>query len=153
MSLSSYSVLGAYNFLMSEDFFGPKIQLSAGYGTFSSSTDQSTPLAFTNTNYGGLQFGMAGSFPVMDETPIDMGAQLNLFLSPSMSESTSSGNVSKNTITQFGFFGVYHLQSKFKIRAELNFDFYATDFGGASARTTNTTQKRTSLLGGIEYLF
>jgi hypothetical protein len=153
MALSSYSVLGAYNFLMSPDFFGPKIQLSAGYGTFSSHTDQSSPtVAFTNMDYGGLQFGIAGQFPLTTEMPLDLGAQLNLFLSPKMSESNTSVAANKNSITQFGFFGIYHLRSRFKIRAELNFEYYTSDFG-AGARSSNNTQKRSSLLGGIEYLF
>lgn len=156
MSLSSYSVLGAYNFLMSEDFFGPKIQLSAGYATYDSHSDQSTPIAFTNMNYGGLVFGLLGQFPLGNELPMDLGAQFNMFMSPSMSESTSSGDSSKSSINQFGFFGIYHLKSKFKIRGEINFEYYSSDFSGAGAGThtsTNTTQKMTSLMGGIEYLF
>jgi hypothetical protein len=156
MSLSFYSVLGAYNFLMSEDFFGPKIQLSAGYSTYNSQSDQSTPLAFTNMTYGGLLFGLLGQFPLTSEIPVDLGVQFNLFMSPGMSESVSSGNSSKNTTNQFGFFGIYHLKSRFKIRGEINFDYYSSDFSGTGAGThtsTNTTQKLTSFLGGIEYLF
>ncbi len=156
MSLSSYGVLGAYNFLMSEDFFGPKIQLSAGYSTYMSNADQSTPLAFTNMNYGGFVVGFLGQFPLTKEIPMDLGAQFNLFISPGMSESVSSGDSSRNTINQFGFFGVYHLRSRFKIRGEINFEYYASDFSGPGAGThssSNTTQKLTSLMGGIEYLF
>lgn len=156
MSLSSYGVMGAYNFLMSEDFFGPKIQLSAGYATYNSHSDQSTPLAFTNMNYGGLAFGLLGQFPLTAEVPMDLGAQFNMFLSPGMSESTSSGDSSKSTINQFGFFGVYHLKSRFKIRGEINFEYYSSDFSGTGAGThtsTSTTQKLTSFMGGIEYLF
>lgn len=156
MSLSSYGVLGAYNFLMSEDFFGPKIQLSGGYATYNSHSDQSTPLAFTNMNYGGLVFGLLGQFPLTEQVPLDLGAQFNLFLSPSMSESVASGNSAQSSINQFGFFGVYHLKSRFKIRGEINFEYYSTDFSGAGAGThtsTNTTQRLTSFMGGIEYLF
>lgn len=156
MSLSSYGVQGAYNFLMSEDFFGPKIQLSAGYATYDSHSDQSTPLAYTNMTYGGLVFGILGQFPLTNEIPMDLGAQFNMFMSPSMSESTSSGDSSKSTINQFGFFGVYHLKSRFKIRGEMNFEYYSSDFSGAgsgSHTSTNTTQKMTSIMGGIEYLF
>ncbi|WP_413289585.1 hypothetical protein [Bdellovibrio sp. HCB337] len=156
MSLSSYGVSGAYNFLMSEDFFGPKLQLSAGYATYNSHSDQSTPLAFTNMNYGGLVFGVLGQFPLSQEIPMDLGAQFNLFLSPSMSESTASGDSSDSTINQFGFFGVYHLKSRFKIRGEINFEYYSTDFSGTGSGThtsSNTTQKITSFMGGIEYLF
>jgi hypothetical protein len=156
MSLSAYNVSGAYNFLMSEDFFGPKIQLSGGYSTFSSHSDQSTPLAFTNMSYGGLVVGVLGQFPLTDEVPMDLGAQFNLFVSPGMSESISSGDSSKSTINQFGFFGIYHLKSRFKIRGEINFEYYSSDFSGAGAGThtsTNTTQSLTSYMGGIEYLF
>jgi hypothetical protein len=156
MSLSSYGVMGGYNLLMSEDFFGPKIQLSAGYSSYSSSSDQGTPPVFTNMNYGGLVVGFLGQFPLTKEIPLDLGAQFNLFISPGLSESVSSGDSSKSTINQFGFFGVYHLKSRFKIRAELNFEYYSSDFSGAGAGThtsTNTTQKLTTLMGGIEYVF
>ena len=153
MSVSSYSVLGAYNFLMSEDFFGPKIQLSAGYSTYNSNTDRTTPLTFTNTNYSGFIVGFAGQFPLTTEVPMDLGAQFNMFLKPGMSESPGTADGSKSNINQFGFFGVYHLRSRFKIRGEINFEYYATDFEGASANSSNTTQKMTSLMGGIEYLF
>lgn len=156
MSLSSYGVSGAYNFLMSEDFFGPKLQLSAGYATYNSHSDQSTPLAFTNMNYGGLVFGLAGQFPLSNEIPMDLGAQINLFLTPALTESVSSGDSSKSTINQFGFFGVYHLKSRFKIRGEINFEYYSSDFAGAGSgahTSSNTTQKMTSFMGGIEYAF
>jgi len=156
MSLSSYGVMGAYNFMMSDSFFGPKIQLSAGYATYDSHSDQSTPLAFTNMNYGGLVFGLLGQFPLTNEIPMDLGAQFNMFMSPSMSESTSSGASSKSNINQFGFFGTYHVRSRFNIRGEINFEYYSTDFSGAGSggrTSTNTTQKMTSFMGGIEYLF
>jgi hypothetical protein len=156
MSLSSYSVMGAYNFLMSDDFFGPKIQLSGGYSIYDSHSDQSTPLAFTNMNYSGFVVGFLGQFPLTTDFPMDLGAQFNLFVSPGVRESVSSGDSSKNTINQFSFFGIYHLKSRFKIRGELNFEYYSSDFSGLGAGThtsTNTTQKLTSFMGGIEYLF
>jgi hypothetical protein len=156
MSLSSYSVQGAYNFLMSDDFFGPKIQLSAGYATFTSHSDQSSPISFTNMDYGGLSLGLAGQFPLSTEIPMDLGAQFNMFLSPRMSESVSSGASSKSSINQFGFFGIYHVRSRFKIRGEIDFEYYSSDFSGTGDRSpaaSNTTQKMTTLMGGIEYLF
>jgi hypothetical protein len=153
MSLSSYSVLGAYNFLMSDDFFGPKIQLSGGYASYESHSDRSSPVSFTNMTYGGLMVGLAGQFPLGAEVPMDLGAQFNMFLSPGVSESPATSTSSKSNINQFGFFGIYHLRSHFKIRGELNFEYYNTDFSGTSANSTNTTQKMTSLMGGIEYLF
>lgn len=159
MSLSSYGVLGAYNFLMSNDFFGPKLQLSAGYATFNSRADQSTPLTYTDMNYGGLIVGLSGQFPISTDVPIDLGARFNLFVDPNMSESISSGSSSRSTINEFSFFGIYHLRSRFKIRAEINFQYYSSDFSGngsgdrATDPASNSTQKMTSFLGGIEYLF
>src|SRR6185312_9067881 len=59
-----------YNFLMSDDFYGPKFQLSAGYTTFNTHLDSSTPVAYTSMNWGGLAIGLGGSFPVSDQTPL-----------------------------------------------------------------------------------
>lgn len=157
MSLSSYGVQGAYNFLLSDDFFGPKLQLSAGYANYISRADQSSPLAYTDMNYGGLLFGLSGQFPISNEVPLDLGARFNFFVNPTVSESVSSGDSSKSTINEFGFFGVYSLRPRFKIRAELNFQYYSTDFSGNGQRgsdpASNSTQKLTSYMGGIEYLF
>ncbi len=48
------------------------------------------------------------------------------------------------------------MKTRFKIRGELLFENYASDFSGAGSRsptTSGTSHKMTTLMGGVQYLF
>ena len=138
--------------LLTNDFFGPKIQLNAGSLTTKFSVDDSTPTAFTTMTYSGFYLGLAGEFPISEELPISLGGKLNFFVNPSLSESPSSGS-SSNTVNSFSFFMDYRMKPRFKIRGELMFENYSSDFSGAGARATSISHKMTTLMGGVQYLF
>lgn len=152
MSMSQYSVVGGYNLLLSNDFFGPKMQFSAGYEDTNFKVDDSNPTAFTSNKYGGLMLSLGGQFPMSEEIPIDFGGKFNLFLNPSMSESPSRGGSRDSKINSFSFFMDYRLKMKFKIHGELLFENFSTDYSGASDRSS-VSHKMTTLMGGVQYLF
>ncbi len=154
-SLSQYGVNAGYNILLTNDFFGPKLQLNAGYLSSTFSIDDSTPIAVTRAQYGGLVVGFAGQFPISEMVPIDLGAKFDFYLNPSLSENKSSGS-SSNRINSFGFFMDYKLREKFKIRGELLFDYFSSDFSGTGSRpdpATSSSYKMTTLMGGVQWLF
>lgn len=156
MSMSQYGVNGGYNFLLTDQFFGPKIQVLAGYTVTDFKVDDSTPTAFTSMKYGGLMIGITGQFPLSDDIPIDLGGRFDLYIKPSLSENTSSGGSSDNSINAFSFFMDYRMKTRFKIRGELLFENYSSDFSGTGARTdsaSSISHKMTTLMGGIQYLF
>lgn len=156
MALSQYSVNTGYNFLLTNDFFGPKIQLGAGYINTDFTIDDSTPTAFTKMKYGGLVLTLAGQFPLSDELPIDLGAKFDFYVNESLSENIRSGDSSSSTINSFSFFVDYRLRSRFKIRGEILLEQYSTDFDGAGDRTdpaNSASHKLTTVMGGIQYLF
>lgn len=156
MSMSQYGVNGGYNFLLTNDFFGPKIRLNAGFSLTDFKVDDSTPTAFTSMKYSGLLLGIEGQFPLSDELPIDLGGKFDLYVNPSLSESKSSGGSSSNTINAFSFFMDYRLKTRFKIRGELLFENYSSNFSGTGQRTdpaSSISHKMTTLMGGIQYLF
>jgi hypothetical protein len=155
MSVGQYGVNVGYNFLMSNDFFGPKFQLTAGYLNTNFNVDESTPLTFTSMRYGGLVLGVGAQFPVSDQIPLDIGAKFDFFATSSMTENISSGS-SSNTINMFSFYGDYRLRPKFKIRGELMFEYYASSFSGSGERTdpaSDASHKMITLFGGAEWLF
>lgn len=155
-SMSQYGVNFGYNFLLSNDFFGPKLQISAGYSNTTFAIDDSNPTAFTRMQYGGFLLGFSGQFPVSDIVPVDIGAKFDFYINPSLSENKSSGASSSNKINSFGFFVDYKLRPKFVIRGELLFDYYSSDFSGTGDRTdpaTSSSQKLTTLMGGVQWLF
>lgn len=147
-----------YNFLIADDFYGPKFQLSAGYTKFSTRVDSSTPVAYTSMNWGGLGIGLGGSFPVSDETPITLGAKLNYFLSSSLSESpVDSGDSSSPSITQFSVYGTYRYTTHMNFRADVIYDLYSSNFSGSGSRGADSANSAshtlTTLAGGVEFLF
>ncbi len=103
VAMGQYTVNFGYNFLLTSDYFGPKLQVGAGYMNTNFSTDDSTPTAFTTMRYGGLLLSLAGQFPISEEIPVDIGGKFDFFLHPSLSESKSSGGSSsnKNQFVQF----------------------------------------------------
>jgi hypothetical protein len=157
MAMSQYGVSTGYNFLLTNDYFGPKLQFTGGYQNTTFSVDQSTPTAFTKMQYGGLILGLAGQFPVSEEMPIDIGAKFDLYFKPSLSESGgTSGASSDNKINSFAFFVDYRMQKRFKIHGELLFEYYDSDFSGTGTRTpaaTSISHRMTTLFGGVDYSF
>lgn len=154
MGVGQYGVTLGYNFLMTNDFFGPKLQVSGGYLNTNFSVDSSNPTAFTTQRYGGLVFSVAGQVPLADETPIDIGGKLDFFYNPSVSENKTSGSSSSSAINAFSFFMDYKLKTRFKIRGELLIENYNSNFSGTGERTaSSTSHKMTTLLGGVQYLF
>ncbi|MNJ93532.1 hypothetical protein D3C87_112140 [compost metagenome] len=155
-SMSQYGIHFGYNFLLSNEFFGPKLQVNLGYSNTTFAIDDSNPTAFTRMQYGGMVLGFAGQFPISEEVPIDLGAKFDFYLDPGLSENKSSGASSDNKINSFGFFLDYRLRPKFKIRGELLFDYYSSDFSGTGDRTdpaTSASHKLTTFMGGVQWLF
>jgi hypothetical protein len=153
------SLVGGYNFLMSEDFFGPKIRLSSGYSMMSSFVDNSTPTAFTSMTYSGLMFGVSGSFPVQlasKRHPLYLGGKLDLFLNPALSETPVSSGSSNNQITSFAAFADYQFSERMIAKGVLSFDLFSSTFGGGGSRVptaSSASHSITTFAAGLEYMF
>lgn len=137
----------AYNFLVGDDFFGPKIQVAGGMSNFNSTVDASTPLAFNSMKYSGMFIGIGGSFPLQNESnaPISLGGQFKYFLFPAASESPgSSASAQSTSIASFNMNFNYKISERFNYKTLLIFD----QFRGSVASHTITT-----LAMGLEYMF
>ena len=146
-----------YNFLMDDQFFGPKFQGLLGYSKFTATADTSTPTAYTSMSFSGLAFGVAGSFPLSQETPITLGAKLIYYMDPTVSESpVTSGSKSSGNMTTFSAFGVHKWSDRINIKGELVYDLYTASFSGTGSRdhtASSASHTLTTLVGGIEYSF
>lgn len=156
MSVSHYHLMGIYNMPFSEDFFGPRIQFMLGMHKFTARADESSPITFTNMEYGGIAFGFLGAFPVTETT--DLGLSLKFFWNPTVEESSTknSGTGQKPTINLINLFGAYHYRPNLNFIGRFDLDYYSADFsanGGRRDQTTNINHRMTTILGGIEYLF
>lgn len=156
VGLGQYGVSLGYNFLLTDDFFGPKLHVAGGYINTNFTVDDSTPTAYTTMKYSGMALSLGGQFPLSEEIPFELGAKLDFYLSTSLSENKTSGSSSSSKINSFSFFGDYKMKTRFKIRGEIMLENYSSDFNGTGSRSesaSTVSHKMTTFLGGIQYLF
>jgi len=163
-NLSRYDLEGGYNFLLQDDFFGPKIEVSLGLANVQMNVDNSTPTALTSTSYSGAVLGLGGSLPLNADKIWYFGGRMNLFGFASLNESpVSSGSSAHNSITEFSLFVQKKIAENLRATGSIDFSLYNTSFGGAGTRvgadgitpeTASTlSQTSTVLFGGIDYMF
>ncbi|MFN7727820.1 MAG: hypothetical protein ACK5P7_01550 [Bdellovibrio sp.] len=152
-------LVGGYNVLVSEEFWGPKLQFMFGLSQMDSKIEDSTPTAFTSMKYGGMALGLAGSIPLGEEVqlPISVGGKFMYYWSPSLSESpTSSGNSSSSRISTFSIFSEWQTTARLALKGELSFRQYNTNFSGGGTRfdsASSAAHAMTTLAGGVVFLF
>ncbi len=155
-NISNFALSFGYNFLIQDDFFGPSVLLSLGYGSYGLDVDSSSPLGLTSTRYKGFFLGIKGLMPVSDDQRWNAGVGLQYFLKSDLSESPQGSGSPDNTITRFSLLGFYQKNSRLRFTGALDFSLYSTSFSGSGTRpdpADDASQKYTVLRGGIEYLF
>ena len=152
-------LLGGYNVLVGEEFWGPKLQLLFGMNQMDSKIGDSTPKAYTSMQYGGLAIGVGGSIPMSQETelPLTIGGKFIYDFMPTLSEApASSGSSSTTSISKFSLFGEYQTKPRMALKAELSFHQYNTNFSGKGSRSeaaTSAAHSITTIAGGVVFLF
>jgi hypothetical protein len=156
-STQRYDFAVGYNFLVQEEFFGPKIQISFGSMKYASFVDASSPLAFSSAAFSGLFINVGGSFPVEPSSPLTLGANMYYMLSPRGSESpVTSGESSSSRVNVFSFHGGYRTSAQVRIKGSVDFETYGSTFSGVGSRSesaSSLSQRLISATGGIEYSF
>jgi hypothetical protein len=150
-SLSNYELLGGYNFRMGPGVWSPKIELLGGFSTYRLQTDKTNDAAITSKSYSGLKFGASGYYPIRDNSPYAIGAQLFFYFDPSVSEDPGSSGSDKNSINQFGLFVEKRLKVNLRAKAAIDFELYSSDFSGGTV--TSASQRYTNMSAGLAYLF
>lgn len=161
-NMSRYSMEADYNFLLRDDFFGPKITLGAGLSYYHMYVDSSTPLAFTTVNYTGMLFSLGSLFPVTDDKQWYAGGRLRLYLMPKLSEDgASSGASSTSNVTDFGVTAQKRIAENIRAFGELEFSLYSSNISGQGTRSgasgaesaSTISQRHTDINVGIIYMF
>ena len=159
LSQGRYLLSVDYNFLLQDDFFGPKFFVNSGFVLTRVSVDDSTPRALTSTSYSGFLLGLGGKFPVTENKSWYLGGSFNLLLFPRLSESpVSSGGAPKNTINEFRLFSENKMAENIFLVSTLEYSQYMTSFSGGGTRSdgdyaTTSSQRQTVLSVGINYQF
>lgn len=156
-TLSSYTLAGGYNWLLEGDFYGPKLQFSAGLHQWTSDPAKSSPtVAFTRMQYGGMFVGFDGSTTLQPGSVWSLGAQFRLFITKSVSDNPKSGNGSSENITDFGFYLKMKKSQRMSYIGRLQFEDYSSSFSGAASRpdpATKISHRNQLLFVGLEYGF
>lgn len=156
-AMSKYSMALGYNFLIRDEFFGPKFQLKAGINYYRMFVDDSTPESFTTVNYNGYLLGLGLYFPLSDFKEWAVGGEFIMTLFSKLSESpVTSGSSSSNTINEFNLFVERQIAVNLKARLALDFALYSSNISGTGTRVESATtlsQRQTSLGAGIIYQF
>lgn len=156
-ALSKYNFLIGYNFLLNQDFFGPKIQLLGGLSSFTSNTDDSAPTAFTTMSYSGYALGVRINYPLPEHSRWSFGAETFYSLMPRSSEiPVTSGDVDDTKILNFCGFSGYRLEPNTSVITKISYDSFTTRFSGTGTRTesaSESTHAWTRLAMGLEFLY
>lgn len=162
VSLRSYELSVAYNFLLEEEFFSSKIELRGGLGNFTFDIDHSDPVGFTSTDFNGVLFGVKGLFPITKQRDWLAAAELNIYLNPGFKERPiASGLGGKNTINDYVFTVSKMVTSHLYIDGAINATLLRVQFDSPSDRTsggnpdsaTNISQRLNTYSMGFRYLF
>lgn len=159
LALNKYLFQLGYNFLMNDEFFGPKIILFFGYSTQSLFADNTTPTVLTSTEYYGYNMGLRGSFPFGINNKWELGAEFDLVMAPGVRETpVTSASSTHNTINEFSFFGSYKYYENLHIIGSLEFSLLTTGYSGSGTRTDSqsglsSSQNYSHFNGGVRYLF
>lgn len=156
-ALSKYSMAIGYNFLIRDDFFGPKFQLKSGFSFYRMFVDDSVPQGLTTVNYNGFLLGLGVYFPLTDQGVWAVGGDFAMTLFSKLTESpVSSGDSANNTINEFSLYGERQIAINLKLRASLDFSLHSSSLSGSGNRTepaTSISQRIIGLSGGLIYQF
>jgi hypothetical protein len=158
-SISKTALSGNYSFLMSDDFFGPKVSVGLGYALISTFIDNSNPTAFESTAYSGTFLRVGGSFPFSSEGiqyPFRLGGHLDYFLNASVTEAPTTSGSSSSQVSTFAVTGEKLLTERINLHGEIMFDSLISNFSGTGSRTvpsSSGSQTLTTFGFGVEYLF
>lgn len=156
-ALSKYSMSLGYNFLIRDEFFGPKFQLKGGINFYRMFVDDSTPTGLTTVNYNGYLLGLGLYFPLTDLKLWALGGEFNMTLFSKLSETpVTSGDSANNTINEFNLYVERQIAVNVKARATLDFALYSSTLAGAGTRAepaTSISQRHAAIGGGLTYQF
>ena len=155
MAVSNFDFSFGYTNRMGGTVYGPKIELLAGFSSYKLQIDDVTG-GLTSMTYSGVKLGLHGSFPITPNKIWSAGIELNMFLSPRLSESPgTSGSSYSNTINQFSLFTKKRIRANMQLIAGIDIELYSSKISGTASRVaaTSASHSLTALNGGIVYLF
>ena len=151
-----YTAALGYNYKYDDDPEGISFAASLGIDSYKSTVSDSAPVALTSTDTNSFSLHLQALMPLGPDYPYSIGARFNLALNPAQSESPVNSGSAKATITSLGFFGLYPLNEKLRVRVDLDLTNINARYSGAATRSNpagSSSIEMMSEMFGVEYLF
>ena len=155
-SLSQYRFTFGYNFLLKNEFFGPKLSMEAGFNDYRMFIDGSSSNGFTSLQYRTFVVAVGGLVPVMPDHSWSVGGKVHFHFFSSLKETPVSSGTPNNSINQFSLFAENKLSERLRFNFGLELHLFSTSFSGGGNRTTpasNLSHRFIMATTGIDYLF
>lgn len=157
-TLTRYMAAVGIDYMLEDDGGDDRIKLtgSLGFSSFKTDVSTSSPTALTSTQTDGLILQVKAAMPLYAGSLVNVGAKVDLNLSPRFSETPVSSGSGKPSITSLGLFGIFPYSDKINIRADLGVTNISVSFSGAATRSNPSASTSIQTLSeqvGIEYLF
>lgn len=156
-SLTQYRLSFGYNFILRNEFFGPKLTFDLGFSNYRMFIDTTSNSGFTTLQYRSLPIGIGGYVPINNSRTWAIGGKAYFHFFPRLNETPfSSGGNPESTINEFKFYAENKISQRLRWRIGLEFLLLSTTYSGQGGRTTpanNLSHRYTLLNTGIDYLF
>ncbi len=156
-SLTQYRLSFGYNFILRNEFFGPKLTVDVGFSNYRMFVDTTSNSGFTTLQYRSMPIGIGGYVPINKERTWAIGGKAYFHLFPSLNETPfASGGDPENTINDFQFYAENKISQRLRWRVGLEFLLLSTSYSGQGGRpvpANNLSHRFTMLSTGIDYLF
>lgn len=156
-SLTQYRFSFGYNFILKDEFFGPKLTFDMGFSSYRMFVDSTSNSGFTTLQYRSLPIGIGGYVPINPANTWAIGGKAYFHMFPSLKETPfSSGGSPNSNINNFLFYAENKISQRLRWTMGLDFLLLSTTYSGQGGRTTpasNTSHRFTMLTTGIDYLF
>jgi hypothetical protein len=156
-SLSQYRLSFGYNFILRNEFFGPKLSFDIGLNSYRMFIDSNSGAGFTTLQYRSVPIGIGGHVPINKQKTWAIGGKAYFHLFPSLRETPfTSGGDADNTINHFTFYAENKISESLRWKFGLDFMILSTSFSAVGDRATpatNLSHRFTMLSTGVDYLF
>ena len=156
-SLTQYRFSFGYNFILRDEFFGPKLSLDIGFSSYRMFIDTTSNTGYTTMEYRSLPIGIGGYVPINARRTWAIGGKAYFHFFPSLTETPfSSAGESDNTINHFLFYAENKISQRLRWKVGLEFLLLSSSFSGQGGRATpasNSSHRFTLLTTGVDYMF
>lgn len=156
-SLTQYRLSFGYNFILRNEFFGPKLTFDLGFSGYQMFVDTNSNTGFTTLQYRSIPIGVGGYVPINPSRTWAIGGKAYFHMFPRLKEQPfSSGGDPTSNINHFLFYAENKISQRLRLKFGLEFLLLSTSFssgGGRPIPARNLSHRFTLLNTGIHYLF